>query len=137
MTAQFYLITSANTPEDLWIFSEDKGNGKDFNGKITEDFGQTLTPLGEDLTDVSVIAPEGSKFAGILWGDGEHFDEYRGNTWGILGTIERKSSTRGVIHCVDGEEIEFDETIPQVMPAEAFGLTGKPWWKTAYHWCNW
>lgn len=138
---QFYLITSPNIPDNLWLLTEVLGIDKKVHGKITEDFGQTLKPLGPDLSVVDrVVVPEDTKFAGILWGDGEHFDEYGGDTWGILGELERIGSSEVVIHGVNGEVIaDFpvgEDGIPHVIPPEAFGLTRKPWWNNAYDWCK-
>lgn len=141
---QFYLITSPNIPADLWILSEDdSGVDKDVFGRIEEDFGQVVTPLGDDLTKASISVPKDTKFAGILWGDGEHFDEYCDPGWGIIGEIERIGSYHCRIRGADGSVIaEFEDIkndcndIPHVLPPEAFGLARKPWWNDVYHWCN-
>ena len=140
MKPQWYLIHSPNIPENLWLLTEDTGSDKDFRGWIEEDFGQVLTPLGEDLTNVKISVPPDTKFAGILWGDGTHFDEYKGSTWGILGEVERRSSFHGALHCVDGKEIgitfDGDDGFPHVMPPEAFGLKRHAWWNDVFTWCN-
>ncbi len=140
---QFYLIAAAQIPANLWILNEDDETDKDFRGKIREDFGQVLTPLGDNLSDATVTVPEGTRFAGILWGDGEHFDEYDTPDWGILGEIERVGSYHCHIRGADGaviaefEDIKEDcDDIPHVMPPEAFGLRRKPWWNSEYPWCK-
>lgn len=141
---QFYLIASTNIPTNLWILNEDdSGVDKKFHGKIDEDFEQVLTPLGDDLSNATVTVPEDTKFAGILWGDGEHFDQYITPNWGIVGEIERVGSYHCRIRGADGSVIaEFEDIknecddIPHVMPPEAFGLQRKPWWNDTYLWCS-
>lgn len=142
---QFYLVTSANIPSDLWIFTQDEADvgDKDFDGRMKEDFGQVLTPLGDDPAKFNISVPTNTKFAGILWGDGEHFDMDRDPTWGIPGEIERVGMNHCRIRGADGTVIaEFTDNeeecggIPHVMPPEAFGLQRKPWWNQVYPWCN-
>lgn len=142
---QFYLITSVNIPADLWILSEDEAalGDKEFDGRIMEDFGQVLTPLGNDPTKFNLSAPTDTKFAGILWGDGEHFEMDQAPTWGILGEIERIGMSHCRVRGVDGTVVaEFEDIedecggIPHVMPPEAFGLKRKAWWNNVYAWCN-
>ena len=141
---QFYLIASTNIPTNLWILNEDdSGVDKEFHGQIEEAFGQVLTPLGDDLSKATVTVPEGTKFAGILWGDGEHFEEYNTPNWGIVGEIERVGGYHCRIRGADGSVIaEFEDIkeecddIPHVMPPEAFGLQRTPWWNAKYPWCT-
>lgn len=141
---QFYLIASSNIPADLWILTGDRNQvDKDFDGLITEDFGQTLTPIGENIPTATFVLPGDTKFAGVLWGDGEHFDMSREPTWGILGEIERVGMNHCCIRGADGTVIaEFTDIedecggIPHVIPPEAFGLKRKPWWNQVYAWCN-
>jgi hypothetical protein len=142
---QFFLITSVNIPADLWILSEDETaqGDKTFDGRIEEDFGQVLTPLGNDLTKATISVPGDTKFAGVLWGDGEHFDMDRDPVWGILGEIERIGMNhycvRGANGTVIADSLEMKDggdEIPHVMPPEVFGLKRQPWWNSVYAWCD-
>lgn len=65
---QHYLIYSPAIPADLHVLVEDaKTFGeKDFHGKIEEDFGQTLVPLGTDLTTAKVKVPAAQRSARFL-----------------------------------------------------------------------
>lgn len=142
-TAKWWLIHSPQLPKDLWLLEEDLegGRGKDFHGRIAEQFGQTLISIGDDnaLTNAKIKVPEDTIFSGILMGDGEHFDETVDNTWGILGEIERCGSDKCLVRGSDGEVVLNVESVqedgmPFVMPPEAFGLARKPWWKDVYGW---
>lgn len=139
---QFYLIASPNIPQNFYPFSEDiEVEGKEFRGRLDTAFGPTLTPLGENPLLADIKVPADTKFAGIAWGDGEHFDDEGAPTWGVLGEIERLGPNEYLLWGMDGTVIgEFsdvgDDWLPEVMPPEAFGLTRSSWWNKRYHWCQ-
>ncbi|SNZ20105.1 hypothetical protein [Cohaesibacter gelatinilyticus] len=139
---QFYLIFSSEIPSDLWLLDEDLDTGKKFQGTIKLGFEFELKPIGLKPSQEDVRVPEGTVFAGVLWGDGDHFEEYTENTWGILGEIVRIGAQDLVVFGQDGSEIlsvesiDQEDGLPHVMPPEAFGLQRKPWWGDQFHWCK-
>lgn len=143
---QWYLITSNRIPNSNWILRGNPDrNGFDLQETFCEDFGQVLTPLGEDLNAVSIRkVPENTVFAGFIWGDGTYFNrvDRREDYYGILGEFRRTSADTFEIHGPNGQvlidESGFgeDETLPRVLPPEAFGLRRAAWWEETYPWCK-
>lgn len=140
MTNQFYLLTSPETAadNDHWILTEDPD--VDHRDRIIPGFNHDLTPLGTDLTQAGQLrVPEGTRYAGILWGDGNLFatDVYR--KFGLLGHVRLTETTEIVVHTIDGQQLGPYEDLadaPPVMPPEAFGLTMPPWCNRVYEWCG-
>lgn len=137
---QWFLIHSATVPADLELLREDLNSSKPIRGRIVEDFGQTLVPQGRDIALLRINVPPETVFAGVLWGDGLHFDEYADNIWGILGELELLASDVMMVRGPTGEVVarfEFTSDLtgfPRVVPPEVFGLKRARWWTGVYPW---
>lgn len=143
MDTQYYLIHSTEAPKDFDPFKYDESRkGQDLGSKLREDFVFTIKPLGSDLTQTNTNVPEGTVFAGVIFGDGTYFHDDNGRGYGLLGDIQRLSFDEVAVCDIDGNIVievalsNIDNVFLPVLPPEAFGLARKPWWNDAFNWLN-
>ncbi len=141
---QWYLIFSQEIPDEFRpLVPRENSETEELPSQIREGFEHELQPLGASYDAASIQVPEGTKFAGILYGDGQYFQECLGRRYGVLGELQRISSDELVLRDVNGdiilEIVMFDldaPPLPAVLPPEAFGLQRAPWWKAELPWCK-
>lgn len=142
MTNQFYLLNSRDTAKtnDYWILREDPDAMGGCNDRIVSGFSHQLRPLGTDLAQTApLLVPEGTRYVGVLWGDGELFSSGTYRKMGLLGHVRMTHTTEIVVHTIDGRQLgPFEDIaeVPPVLPPEAFGLVQPPWWPDVYEWCR-
>lgn len=138
---QFYLFYSPALPEELDPLVLVRARENDnLAFEFRQGFEPALQPLGSAVVGAAIRVPEGTVFAGVIYGDGKHFKESHGRSYGVLGEFQRISYDELAVRDVNGQIIaEIDTsfvgvTLPAVLPPEAFGLQRHPWWKTDKFW---
>ena len=138
---QYYLFFSTALPEELDPLVLDcTRENEDLAFEFRPGFEPMLQPLGATVVDTAIRVPEGTVFAGVVYGDGNHFRESHGRSYGVLGEFQRISYDELAVRDVNGQIIaEIDTsfigvTLPAVLPPEAFGLQRHPWWNTDKFW---
>ncbi|MEL6414269.1 MAG: hypothetical protein AAFQ15_04940 [Pseudomonadota bacterium] len=138
---QYYLFYSPVLPEGLDPLAlVPARENDDLAYEFRQGFEPELRPLGSTVAQAVVRVPEGTVFAGVIYGDGDLFRESHGRSYGVLGEFQRISYDELAVRDVNGQIVaEIDTsfvgiTLPAVLPPEAFGLQRHPWWNTDKFW---
>lgn len=138
---QFFLFYSSALPEELDPLVLDSTRENDALAfQFRKGFKPTLQALGTTVVEGAIRVPDGTVFAGVIYGDGDHFKESHGRSYGVLGEFQRISYDELAVRDVNGQIVaEFDTSfigfaLPAVLPPEAFGLQRQPWWNTDKFW---
>ncbi|MEO0484985.1 MAG: hypothetical protein AAF092_03625 [Pseudomonadota bacterium] len=137
MTDQWYLIESREVPPQFCIFDNKPIKGR---RRIIGDFRYKLTPLGTQLFEIEIKVTEDTKFAGVLWGNGDTFDPQAEAPQGILGELDMISRSAPCIRFADSTTLPFPSNFEEegrqvtLVPPELFGLTRQCWWEDKFLW---